>query len=336
MNSGYSTACGVLTDNSLVCWGSSIAGGNAPPSGTFSHVAPGFNFGCGLRSGGTNDGTAACWGADDAGQVSGSGLVGGTFTQLTVGIRHACGLRTNGTISCWGSNTYGQLNVPPAGPFSALSSGNFDVCAIRQLNGTVVCWGRNAGQQSVVPPLEFTQVSAGFQHVCGLRPDNTITCWGRNNEGQTIAPAGTYNNVSAGTFHSCAMPTDGGEATCWGGNAAGRAQPDLSAAQPPPATAGAPYKFQFQMRTHVAPAPSFSLTTGSGSLPPGLVLSPGGQLSGEPSAPGVYNFTVSASNGLSPRDCLSPTTGSLVCTPGVPTPATATATRNFILVVSPV
>jgi hypothetical protein len=332
VNSGYSTACGVLTDQTLTCWGSSIAGGNSPPSGIFTHVAPGFNFGCGLRTpeGTETAGTAACWGADGSGQVS--NVPSGTFTQLTVGIRHACGLRADGTITCWGSNTYGQLNVPP-GTYQAVNSGNFTPCAIRT-DGTVVCWGRDNGQQVTLAALQsgtFTQVSSGFAHVCGLRSNGTITCWGRNSEGQNDAPAGTFNNVSAGTFHSCAMPTSGQQATCWGGNAAGRSQPNLSAADPPDATVGSPYEFQFAMTTHVAPAPTFSVT---GSLPPGLEFSPDGQLSGTPTAPGgTYGFTVAASNGLSPATCLAPTTGSLACTPGDRN-SVATATRNFEITIT--
>ncbi len=57
-------------------------------------------------------------------------------------------------------------------------------------------------------------------------------------------------------------------------------------------TAGGPYSFSFLASGY--PAPTFSLT--SGSLPPGLTLSPTGALSGTPTTPGVYVGQVTASN----------------------------------------
>ncbi|MCA1691302.1 MAG: putative Ig domain-containing protein [Actinobacteria bacterium] len=325
VNAGHNTGCGITTANAVVCWGNNNFGKvTGVPAGTFSHVAAGLDFVCAL----TTAGNPVCWGANDAGQVANTPTAE-TFTQLTVGIRHACGLRSNGTILCWGSNIDGQLNVP-AGTYTAVNSGNFTVCAIRT-DGTVVCWGRNNAGQPTVPTGTFTQISTGFGHVCGLRPDNTITCWGRNAEGQTVAPEGTYTHVSAGTFHSCAMPTTGPPAVCWGNNAAGRVQPNLSAAAPPDGTVGTPYNFAFLMTTHVSPSPTFIVTTGG--LPPGLTLSPSGVLSGTPTTPGSYNFRVTATNGLSPPDCPAFATGSLPCFPGDPTSPT-TATRTYTIVIT--
>jgi len=28
------------------------------------------------------------------------------------------------------------------------------------------------------PPGAFTQISVGWIHVCGLRPDGSVVCWG--------------------------------------------------------------------------------------------------------------------------------------------------------------
>lgn len=331
VNAGYNTGCGVTAARrSVVCWGSDTNGKvTGVPAGTFAHVAPGFNFVCALRT----DQTPVCWGANDAGQVSNTPTTE-KFTQLTVGIRHACGLRPDGSILCWGANADGQLNVP-AGSYTAVNSGNFTVCAIRT-DLTVVCWGRNNGGQLTEPAGPFVQVSAGFAHACGLRPDRTITCWGRNSEGQTNAPAGRYTNVSAGTFHSCAMPISGSTAVCWGNNAGGRVQPRLSPAMPLGGTAGTPYSFQLQMLSYVSPSPTFTVI--GGSLPPGLTLSPQGLISGTPTAPGTYQFTVAASNGLSPPDCtVAAATGDFPCTPGAATkPATATRTYQLVIASGPV
>ena len=36
----------------------------------------------------------------------------GQFSSVDVGGNHACAIRTDGTMTCWGDNTHGQLNVP--------------------------------------------------------------------------------------------------------------------------------------------------------------------------------------------------------------------------------
>ncbi|HEV2761215.1 MAG TPA: hypothetical protein VGV86_16770 [Acidimicrobiales bacterium] len=326
VNAGYNTACGVTVSRSIVCWGNNTGGKVTDvPSGTFLHVAPGFNFVCALRT----DGHPVCWGLNDTGVVANT-PTNEVFKELTVGIRHACGLRYDGTVVCWGSNTDRQQTDIPAGTFISINSGNFTICGIRP-DLSVECWGRNQGGQLNEPPGPFIQVSVGFAHVCGLRPDRSITCWGRNAEGQTNAPSGQYTNVSAGTFHSCAMPVTGPPAVCWGNNAAGRVQPSLSPTAPPGGTVGTPYSHQLTMNTHLSPAPTFRVV--SGTLPPGVSLTPQGLLAGTPTAPGTYEFTVSAANALSPPDCPFGATGSFPCTPGDPS-SVATATRVYRIVVT--
>lgn len=326
LNSGYAISCGITTEQAVLCFGSARGGKLNEPAGTFTHVAPGLNYICALRT----DGTLACWGGEDnptQDALFHNNVPSGTFTQVTMGNRHACALRADGSIACWGVNADGQTNVPP-GSYSYVNVSNFTSCALR-IDGTPVCWGRNQGGQQTYPPGTFTQISTGFAHVCGLRADLTVTCWGRNSEGQTIVPAGTYTHVSAGTFHTCAMPTSGPPAVCWGNNAGGRMQPSLSTIPPVEAFFSSPYSFQLTMATYVSPAPTYELV--AGSLPPGITLSPTGLLSGTSDAPGIYTFTVRAiSNGLSPPDCVQAGGGDLSCTPGDST-SIATATRTYKL-----
>ncbi|MFI7587705.1 fibronectin type III domain-containing protein [Spongisporangium articulatum] len=61
---------------------------------------------------------------------------------------------------------------------------------------------------------------------------------------------------------------------------------------PPNGTAGSAYSFAFGTGGYPAPA-----VTATGALPPGLVLSPTGVLSGTPTTAGTYAFTVVADNG---------------------------------------
>jgi alpha-tubulin suppressor-like RCC1 family protein len=55
----------------------------------------------------------------------------------------------------------------------------------------------------------FSQVSAGYDHTCGLRTDGTVACWGANNSAQSTPPSGTFSQVSAGHFYTCGVKTDG-------------------------------------------------------------------------------------------------------------------------------
>ncbi len=79
--------------------------------------------------------------------------------------------------------------------------------------------------------------------------------------------------------------------------------PVFTAATPPTtAKAGTAYTYTFAATG--APAPTFSLA--SGSLPPGLALNATtGVLSGTPTAGGAFTFTVKAANGVSP-DAVTP------------------------------
>jgi hypothetical protein len=177
---------------------------------------------------------------------------------------------------------------------------------------------------TTVPPGPFTTISAGFAHVCGLRPDQTITCWGRNAEGQSTPPSGTFKQVSAGTFHSCGLRTDN-TVVCWGNNAAGRVTPDLRNA-PDFGAVGKPFTFTFAT-FYLSPAGTFTLAPGSAPLPPGLTLNPNGTITGTPLAAGTYpNITVQMTNGLSP---VVSTTFAVTIAPFVAPACTQTITGDY-------
>lgn len=67
--------------------------------------------------------------------------------------------------------------------------------------------------------------------------------------------------------------------------------------EPTGAVVGTPFRFQ----PEVAGAPAPTVTVGEGALPPGLTLDPGtGLVSGTPTTPGTYRFTLVATNGIGP------------------------------------
>lgn len=86
----------------------------------------------------------------------------------------------------------------------------------------------------VAPPLEYSQISAGNQHTCGI-VEGSLYCWGRNSNGQlglgnttdvtepkevTYFAGKTVTDVSAGSTHTCAVAD--GQVYCWGLNSSGQ------------------------------------------------------------------------------------------------------------------
>lgn len=82
---------------------------------------------------------------------------------------------------------------------------------------------------------QFTALTAGDEHTCGLTTGAGVVCWGANGDGQVgdgttfayrppIDVATLQNSVQAVVAnggHSCALRSDGG-VSCWGGNQAGQ------------------------------------------------------------------------------------------------------------------
>ena len=163
-----------------------------------------------------SDSTITCWGSNLYGQ---SDAPPGEFTAIAAGYVHSCGLLSDSTITCWGSNLYGQSDAPP-GEFTAIAAGYVHSCGLLS-DSTITCWGSNLYGQSDAPPGEFTAIAAGYKHSCGLLSDSTITCWGSNSDGQSDAPPGEFTAIAAGLFHSCGLLSDS-TITCWGSNSDGQ------------------------------------------------------------------------------------------------------------------
>lgn len=80
--------------------------------------------------------------------------------------------------------------------------------------------------------LNFTAISAGYFHSCGLLPSNQAYCWGQNNgrlgDGTVtdkafpvpVSGGIVFASISAGRNHSCGL-TAAGVAYCWGENSNG-------------------------------------------------------------------------------------------------------------------
>jgi len=131
-----------------------------------------------------DDGRAACWGRNNAGQlgvgtgtqedvrvtftrdlpegaalpapqariVTGRG-VGAVFTQIDAGHEHTCGILVTGGAACWGNNVDGRLG-------DGSTTTRFEAVPVARLA---------AG---------LTWISAGEYDTCAVQQDGSLWCWG--------------------------------------------------------------------------------------------------------------------------------------------------------------
>src|SRR3989344_2558 len=170
---GSSHSCAITTAGGMKCWGMNAYGQLRNGTKTSSTV-PVQVFG--LTSGVTqisasdsscavHGGSVKCWWLNFSGQLGNgtkvdavvpqqvSGLTSG-MRSVSLGSAHACALSTAGAVTCWGTNTAGELGdgtqtsstvpVQVTGlqtGATAVSSGNGVACAI--VSGSAKCWGSN-------------------------------------------------------------------------------------------------------------------------------------------------------------------------------------------------
>lgn len=233
--------------------GSSSAGSSAG-SGSLTVSGPRFAVGgghvCLVAAGRT-----LCRGDDERGQAGGG--VAEAFSSLAAGLSHTCALRASGAAACWGANQGGQLGdgsrtdrsdpVAVAGDlrFTVLAAGASHTCGLTAA-GQAACWGVNGNGQlgdgsredrAAPAPIQggrsFRNLVAGWNHTCGVSVGDEVFCWGRNSDGQlgdgsredrttpTETEGGrTYQTLEAGSAHTCGISGD--RAFCWGDNRFGQ------------------------------------------------------------------------------------------------------------------
>jgi len=133
---------------------------------------------------------------------------------------HSLVLLTNETVTAWGSNSFGQCNVPTnLVDVVAIAAGGRHSMALRQ-DGTVVIWGDTSLGQITNAPASLTNVvaiAAGIWHSMALRADGAVAAWGDLFNGTNSVPADLSNvtAIAAGPRHCLALRSDGTVAA-WG------------------------------------------------------------------------------------------------------------------------
>jgi alpha-tubulin suppressor-like RCC1 family protein len=232
VSAGWFSACALLSDGTVRCWGYNEDG----------------ELGDGTGTDGQYPVTVITSPSNPLSDV----------VQMSAGNYHACAVKSDGTVWCWGYNDSGQLGdnstteskvaveVSNIDSATQVSAGGYHTCALLS-NGTVWCWGYGGDGQlgdgsnpyaSSLTPVQAsgitnaTQVSVGGYHSCALLANDTIDCWGYDYDGQlgnlntADSPSPVLVNgisgatqVSAGWYNTCAVLSS--TVKCWGWNAHG-------------------------------------------------------------------------------------------------------------------
>ncbi len=238
---GGQHTCGVTTTGVTYCWGSDDLGQL-----------------------GSDSTSATCGEAGEGGKPCRRtpARVGGEFTAaaLAAGRSHTCGLDGLGQAWCWGRD-FGITPSRISGahpPFASISASDHKTCALTS-EGTAFCWGvfrmgpsdllatvtiptpGGTWQASGDSALQFTSVTTGEEHICGLTSARAAYCWGVGWEGQLGISRGLFGKLgkqgsndplpvegklefavlSAGFAYTCGVGSDG-RAYCWGENKLGQ------------------------------------------------------------------------------------------------------------------
>jgi alpha-tubulin suppressor-like RCC1 family protein len=197
-----------------------------------------------------SNGTVYCWGRNENATLGfgfktspmSAVLVPTSVPSLT-GIQslhlasfHSCAIMSDSSVSCWGSNQFGQLGlganvnesfIPKAVPglsgASDLDNSVYANCAVIK-GGKVMCWGGWSGKTPIeVPQLaNVTHVELIYQNACAILSDQSVKCWGENTSVPVVMPnLKGVTSLEAGFAHFCALKLDG-KMACWGRNIEGQ------------------------------------------------------------------------------------------------------------------
>lgn len=244
--------CGLVSDGTVRCWGSSAFLGAIPgPEVHLVQLAVDNGNECGVAT----DGRLGCWCHDTSTYVLCGQEPDGAFERVEVNADLACGQRAGGTLACFVPAEGGQamIRAQPSEPLLDYDIDSNLGCGIRP-DGTPTCWGNTSQFYWLITPpdepygefgalgdgppsdLAYTDIAVGQRFGCVLATTGEISCWGRDAYGQEMPdpPPGPYTALSAEGTAACAI-REGGHVVCWGttGPSEGYGLPIVQTEAPP-------------------------------------------------------------------------------------------------------
>ena len=220
--------CALTSDGLVHCWSSPdhLEPSIVTAGALASHRLSSLSGRCGIDQ----SNLLICWGNNTSGQVGvgsdqvtlaptvvdGGALAGHTVKRVASGRYHACAIRDDDRLTCWGSNTYGQVgdgtsanrNVPVlvvGGDLTGhtvidVAVGEDSTCAVTEAH-VATCWGHNQyGEVGIgatdpayvlVPTAVLIgeladepvrEVEMASQQTCAVTVAGRLVCWGRSSE----------------------------------------------------------------------------------------------------------------------------------------------------------
>lgn len=137
VSGGGDAGCGLLEDGRATCWPEA-----SEMAGPFTAVGAGDRFACGIR---LSSSGLTCWGIDDlVFEEPLSDVPAGAYRQVETTDSVGCALTTTNDVTCWGYDSYGLTDGPPAGEiYTRIALADDAGCALT-LGGAMKCWGRSS------------------------------------------------------------------------------------------------------------------------------------------------------------------------------------------------
>ena len=204
---GTGHACGIKTDQTIVCWGANVANLLDAPPGEFVALTAGGGHSCALR----NNGNTECWGDNSFGQLA---APANQFKEISAGSTSTCGIDYDNALVCWGNEWDYQFAPIGTTELTTVSSGYSHACGL-QNDGTPICWGGYEPENNIAPAIKLVSINAGAENTCGITTDGNAVCWGKNKQGETQVPQGRFTDIQTGGSTTCGLRPDG-SIECWG------------------------------------------------------------------------------------------------------------------------
>ena len=255
IDAGGRSTCARTGSGGAKCWGDNYDGAVGDGSSQNLRLTPvdvsGLTSGVATITGGndftcavTGSGGAKCWGYNATGAIgdgsSGndrlspvdvSGLTNGV-AAIGTGGGHTCAVTTSGGVSCWGSNSSGQLGdgtttqrltpVSVSGlttGVSVVTGGYTHTCAVK--SGGVKCWGSNINGElgdgtttNQISPVDVAGLTSGAvsvsaldTHTCAVTTGGAVKCWGVNTYGQLGDGTAGYRTLPVDVLVAAGLPS---------------------------------------------------------------------------------------------------------------------------------